>query len=45
LAYLIAAVLSDGTTTLAAAEQIERGYGDLTQKLRNTNIRLERIEK
>ena len=45
LAYLIAAVLSDGTTTLTAAEQIERGYGDLTQKLRNTNIRLERIEK
>ena len=43
LAYLIAAVLSDGTTTLAAAEQIERGYGDLSQKLKDTNIRLARI--
>ena len=44
LAYLIAAVLAKGETQLDAAEQIERGYGNLIEKLKNTNIRLERIE-
>ncbi|RST66503.1 UDP-N-acetylglucosamine 1-carboxyvinyltransferase [Candidatus Aquarickettsia rohweri] len=43
LAYLIAAVLADGKTQLDAAEQIERGYGNLIDKLKNTNIKLERI--
>jgi UDP-N-acetylglucosamine 1-carboxyvinyltransferase len=45
LAYLIAATLADGETTLDTAEQIERGYGDLSKKLKNTNIKLKRIMK
>ncbi|WPX95998.1 UDP-N-acetylglucosamine 1-carboxyvinyltransferase [Candidatus Bandiella euplotis] len=44
LAYLIAAVLAEGETQLDAAEQIERGYGNLAEKLKNTNIALQRIE-
>ena len=43
LAYLIAAVLAHGETELHAAEQIERGYGNLIEKLNNTNIQLNRI--
>ncbi|WHA04896.1 UDP-N-acetylglucosamine 1-carboxyvinyltransferase [Candidatus Bandiella numerosa] len=44
LAYLIAAVLAEGETRLDVAEQIERGYGNLLEKLKNTNIKLKRIE-
>ena len=43
LAYLIAAVLAEGESRLDVAEQIERGYGNLLEKLKNTNIKLERI--
>ena len=43
LAYLIAAVLSNGKTILKAGEHIERGYGDLETKLFCTNILLQRI--
>lgn len=42
LSYLIAAVLSKGDTRLAAADHIERGYGNLEEKLKNTNIGLKR---
>ena len=43
LAYLIATVLAEGESTLHAADQIERGYGNLAEKLKNTNIKLERV--
>ena len=43
LAYLIVAVIADGQTILTNAEQIERGYGDLTTKLQNTNLKLKRV--
>lgn len=42
LAYLIAAVMANGKTTLTNAQQIERGYGNLMVKLRNTNINIQR---
>ena len=44
LAYLVAAVLSHGETKLDAGEQIERGYGNLVKKLKDTNIQLTRIQ-
>jgi UDP-N-acetylglucosamine 1-carboxyvinyltransferase len=34
LAYAIAAALAEGTTTLTHIEHIERGYGDLSQRLK-----------
>ena len=43
LAYLIAAALAEGKSELHAANQIERGYGNLLEKLKDTNIALERI--
>lgn len=42
LAYLIVAVIANGTTLLTSAEQIERGYGNLITKLENTNLKLQR---
>jgi len=42
LAYLIAAALAKGTTTLVSADKIERGYGNLIHKLRNVNLNLKR---
>lgn len=42
LAYLIAAALAKGTTTMLSAEQIERGYGNLVSKLINTNLKIHR---
>ena len=43
LAYLIATVLAEGKSELHAADQIERGYGNLLKKLKDTNIKLERV--
>ncbi len=43
LAYLIVAVIADGTTLLTDADQIERGYGNLTTKLQDTNLNLIRV--
>lgn len=43
LAYLIAAALAEGTTILTAATHIERGYGNLIDKLSKTNLEIERI--
>jgi UDP-N-acetylglucosamine 1-carboxyvinyltransferase len=40
LAYLIAAAMADGETELLDADQIERGYGNLEYKLRNTDLPL-----
>ena len=43
LAYLIAAALAKGTTTLLDVEQIERGYGDLIEKLCDTNLKVKKF--
>lgn len=43
LAYLIVAVIAKGHTELIEVDQIERGYGDLTTKLKNTNLKLKRL--
>ncbi len=43
LAYFIAAQLAEGTTTIQGIDKIERGYGDLTQRLKDTNIVIERV--
>ena len=43
LAYFIAAQLADGTTTIQGIDKIERGYGDLTRRLKDTNIVIERV--
>ena len=42
LAYLIAAAMAEGTTTLSSAAMLERGYGDLAARLVNTNLDLKR---
>ena len=42
LAYLIAAAMADGETELWEADQIERGYGNLLEKLLYTNLKLSR---
>lgn len=43
LAYIVAAVIAKGTTKLSAVEQIERGYGDIRDKLKDTNLKIKRI--
>lgn len=44
LAYVIAALLVPGTTTLTTIGHVERGFGDLTERLKDTNIQMEKIE-
>lgn len=43
LAYLIVAVIADGKTILIDVGQIERGYGNLVEKLQHTNLKLIRV--
>lgn len=43
LAYIMAAALAKGTTTLTSIEKIERGYGDLSKRLVNVNLDLRKI--
>lgn len=38
LAYVIAAAIANGTSTLSNIERIERGYGDLTKRLSGLSI-------
>lgn len=40
LAYVIAAAIAEGKTVLTATEQIHRGYGNLTERLKDTNLRI-----
>jgi UDP-N-acetylglucosamine 1-carboxyvinyltransferase len=40
LAYVIAAALAQGTTTLAGVQKIERGYGSLPERLRSMNFNI-----
>lgn len=44
LAYVIAALLVPGQTTLTTIGHVERGFGNLTDRLKDTNIQLEKIE-
>lgn len=44
LAYLIAAILAEGTTVLKGVELIERGYGNLVERLKDTSLLIERYE-
>jgi len=44
LAYVIVGAMADGETELWGADQIERGYGNLIDKLINTNLQLTRYE-
>ena len=43
LAYLIAAAIADGVTTLTGIDQLERGYGDIPKRLKNLTLRIEKI--
>jgi UDP-N-acetylglucosamine 1-carboxyvinyltransferase len=38
LAYMIAAALAEGTTTLKGVQKIERGYGHLQERLKNMSL-------
>ncbi|MDZ5761026.1 UDP-N-acetylglucosamine 1-carboxyvinyltransferase [Lyticum sinuosum] len=40
LAYVIAAAVAEGKTILSATDQIHRGYGNLTERLKNTNLKI-----
>lgn len=40
LGYLIAAAVAEGTTTLTHIERIERGYGNLPERLKNMSLDL-----
>jgi UDP-N-acetylglucosamine 1-carboxyvinyltransferase len=40
LAYVIAAALAQGTTTLTGVQKIERGYGSLPERLNNMNLNI-----
>ncbi|AWD33395.1 UDP-N-acetylglucosamine 1-carboxyvinyltransferase 2 [Candidatus Fokinia solitaria] len=42
LAYLIAAVLAKGDTILDDADKLERGYGNIPQRLKNTTLEITR---
>ena len=38
LAYVMAAALAEGTTTIASAQRIERGYGDLLTRAKDLSL-------
>lgn len=44
LAYMIAAAIAEGTTTITGIHNIERGYGDILERTKNTNLRIEKIK-
>jgi UDP-N-acetylglucosamine 1-carboxyvinyltransferase len=43
LAYLIAAAIAEGTTTLTGVEYLERGYGNIAPRLQRMNVAIERV--
>ena len=43
LAYVIAAAVAKGRVELTDIHHIERGYGDLTRKLENTNLDIRKV--
>lgn len=42
LAYVIAAAIAEGESMLTGIERIERGYGDISQKLKSISLDVER---
>lgn len=42
LGYVIAAALAEGNTTLTHIERIERGYGNLAERLKGMNLEIKR---
>jgi UDP-N-acetylglucosamine 1-carboxyvinyltransferase len=43
LAYVIAAAVANGCTTLTHVERIERGYGDIAARLGGLNLAIEKV--
>lgn len=43
LAYVIAAALAEGTTILTHGERIERGYGDIAQRLNGMSLDISKV--
>ncbi len=43
LAYIIAAAITEGAVYVTGVEEVERGYGDIVQKLQNVNLDIERV--
>jgi len=43
LAYVIAAAMAEGTSTLTHIERIERGYGDIAKRLENMSFDISRL--
>lgn len=43
LAYVIAAAMAEGTTTLTHIERIERGYGDISKRLENMSFDIRKV--
>jgi len=44
LAYVIAAAIANGTTIITGIQNIERGYGSVPQRTKNTNLNIETID-
>lgn len=45
LAYVIAAAIAEGTTIITGIKNIERGYGNITERAKNLNLNIEKIQK
>ena len=45
LAFVVAALVANGTSTLRGIEHLERGYEKLEEKLRSVGARIERLSK
>lgn len=43
LAYVIAAAVARGTTTVTGIELLERGYGNIVPRLAAMNLNIERV--
>lgn len=43
LAYVISAAIAEGITKLSGIEKIERGYGDIKERLHNTSLIIKKI--
>ncbi len=43
LAYVIAAAIAHGTTTIKGLDYIERGYGNIVPRLAAINLKIERV--
>ena len=44
LAYVLAALVAEGTSTLTGIEHLDRGYEKLEEKLRGVGATIERIK-